>query len=283
MMQQSEMQDSGGSIDTCGVTHPGKVRETNEDQFFVATLQKTLDLLHTSLEQVTAFDEVQKSKAYWFVAAEGVSTTGGGRRASGTAVQSLVTYISRTMGCFYGYDIDSEHEFIEQLEGAVQHAHESVLAEFSSKGKGPATTLTIATMMWPRVYLIHVGDSRAYYLRKGRLRQLTRDQTMGELMIDQGVMTEEQVSRSSLPSMLASAVGGDLKPTVGLIDLQWGDTLLLCSDGLTRHVSDEEITAILEDIDSAESACQRLLDAALEGGGRDNITIVVGRAVGEGQ
>jgi protein phosphatase len=269
----------GGKIDTCGVTHPGNVRPKNEDQFFVASLQKSLNLLHTSLDEVAAFDEVQRSKAFLFVVADGVSTTGGGQIASGTAVQSLVTYISRTMGCFYGYDVDSEFDFIEQLEGAVQHAHESVLAEFSSKGKGPATTLTIATMIWPRVYYIHVGDSRAYYLRNGRLKQITRDQTMGEMMIDQGVMTEEQVSRSSLTNMLASAVGGDLKPAVGLIDLEWGDTLLLCTDGLTRHVPDEEITRILEDADSADSACKELLDAALEGGGRDNITVVVGRAV----
>jgi protein phosphatase len=278
---QAGTSEMGGTIDTCGVTHPGKVRQTNEDQFFVASLHKSLDLLHTSLAQVAAFDEVQRTKAFLFVVADGVGATGGGQIASGTAVQSLVTYISRTMGCFYGYDVDSEFEFIEQLEGAVQHAHESVLAEFSSKGRGPATTLTIATMIWPRVYYVHVGDSRAYYLRKGRLKQITRDQTMGEMMIDQGVMTEEQVSRSSLTNMLASAVGGDLKPAVGLIDLEWGDTLLLCTDGLTRHVSDDEITEILGTAHSASSACDRLLNAALDGGGRDNITVVVGRAVGD--
>ena len=188
-MDQHEMQDAGGKIDTCGRTHPGKVRAVNEDQFFVASLGKSLDLMHTSLEHVAAFDEVRRSKAYLFVVADGVGSVGGGQLASSTAVQALVKYISRTMGCFYGYDIESEHEFIEQLENSVQHAHESVLAEFSSKSKGPATTLTIAVMMWPRVYLIHVGDSRAYYLRNGRLLQITRDQTMGELIIDQGVMT----------------------------------------------------------------------------------------------
>jgi protein phosphatase len=185
-MNQSESSSIGGTIDTCGVTHTGKVRETNEDQFFVASLQKSLNLLHTSLDQVAAFDEVQKSKAYLFVVADGVGSTGGGQIASSMAVQSLITYISRTMGCFYGYDIDSEHEFIEQLEAAVQHAHDKIVTEFSSKGKGPATTLTIATLIWPRVYYIHVGDSRAYYLRNGRLKQITRDQTMGEMMIDQG-------------------------------------------------------------------------------------------------
>ena len=279
-MDQEKNPDVGGKIDTCGKTHPGKVRDVNEDQFFVASLGKSLDLLHTSLERVAAFDEVQRSKAYLFVVADGVGSVGGGQIASGTAVQALVKYISRTMGCFYGYDIESEHEFIEQLESAVQHAHESVLAAFSTKSKGPATTLTIAVLMWPRVYLIHVGDSRAYYLRNGRLRQITRDQTMGELMIDQGVMTEEQVSRSSLTNVLASAVGSEMKPSVGLVDLEWGDDLLLCTDGLTRHVSDEEITAILQDSSSAELACQKLVDAALEGGGRDNITVVVGRASG---
>jgi len=280
---QTDMPGTGGTIDACGVTHTGKVRATNEDQFFVASLQKSLDLMHTSLDHVAAFEEVNRSKAYLFVVADGVSTTGGGSIASGTAVQALVTYISRTMGCFYGYDVESEYEFIEQLEGAVEHAHQSVLAEFSSKGKGPATTLTIATLIWPRLYFVHVGDSRAYYMRNGRLKQITRDQTMGELMIDQGVMTEEQVSRSSLMNILASAVGGDLKPSVGLIDLQWGDTVLLCSDGLTRHVSDEEITKMLEETDSAESSCHVLRDAALEGGGRDNITVVVARAVGDAQ
>jgi serine/threonine protein phosphatase PrpC len=278
-MDQHEIQDAGGKIDTCGRTHTGKVRAVNEDQFFVASLGKSLDLMHTSLEDVAAFDEVRRSKAYLFVVADGVGSVGGGQLASSTAVQALVKYISRTMGCFYGYDIESEHEFIEQLENSVQHAHESVLAEFSTKSKGPATTLTIAVMMWPRVYLIHVGDSRAYYLRNGRLLQITRDQTMGELMIDQGVMTEEQVARSSLTNVLASAVGSEMKPSVGLIDLEWGDDLLLCTDGLTRYVSDEEMTTILQDAPNAEVACDRLLDAALEGGGRDNITVVVGRAV----
>lgn len=280
-MDQQASSDVDGVLDTCGKTHVGKVREVNEDQFFVASLGKTLDLLHTSLDRVAAFDEMQQSRAYLFVIADGVGSVGGGQIASDTAVQALVTYITRTMGCFYAYDIDSEHEFIEQLESAVQHAHDMVLEKFSSKGRGPATTLTIATLMWPRVYLIHVGDSRAYYLRGDRLRQITRDQTMGELMVDQGVMTEEQVSRSSLSNTLSSAIGYEtMKPSVGLIDLQWGDDLLLCTDGLTKHVSDEEITTILQETDSAEAACQRFIDAALEGGGRDNITVVVARAAG---
>jgi protein phosphatase len=268
---------SQGRIDTSGLTHRGKVREVNEDQFFVASLSKSLNVLRTSLEDLTAFDHVSESDAYLFVVADGVGTVGGGQLASGTAVQALATYISRTMSCYYSYDVESEHEFIEQLESAVEHTHQTVVAEFSPKGRGPATTLTMAVLLWPRAYLIHVGDSRAYHLRHGRIRQITRDQTMGELMIDRGVMTEEQVSRSSLSNTLASAIGAEIKPVTGLIDLIWGDTLLLCTDGLTKHVSDEGIAKILGQAESAEIACQNLVQAALEGGGRDNVTVVVAR------
>jgi len=98
-------------------------------------------------------------------------------------------------------------------------------------------------------------------------------------MIDQGVMSEEEVKRSSISNVLSSAVGSEMKPSVGLVDLQWGDTLLLCTDGLTKHVSDEEIAATLQNAESAESACKTLVDMALADGGRDNITVVVGRAV----
>lgn len=272
------MQDDTGIMDVWGMTHLGKVREVNEDHFFVASLEKSLTVLRSSLEELEAFENVKESRAFLFVVADGVGTVGGGRLASGTAVRALVTYIGRTMGCYYAYDIDSEHHFIEQLENAVQHTHETVLQEFSSKGRGPATTLTMATLIWPRAYLVHVGDSRAYHLRRGRLRQITRDQTMGELMIDQGIMTEEQVSRSSLSNTLSSAIGAEMKPSVGLIDLQWGDTLLLCTDGLTKHVPDEQIAQIVQAADTAEAACRGLVDAALQGGGRDNVTVVVGKA-----
>ena len=278
MSADSVMSGDAVRMDVWGMTDRGKVREVNEDHFFAAALEKSLTVLRSSFAELDQFEHVKGSRAFLFVVADGVGTTGGGELASGTAVHALVTYIGRTMGCYYSYDIDSEHQFIEQLENAVQHAHETVLREFSSKGRGPATTLTMATLIWPRAYVVHVGDSRAYHLRRGRLRQITRDQTMGELMIDQGIMTEEQVSRSSLSNTLSSAIGAEMKPSVGLIDLQPGDTLLLCTDGLTKHVQDDRIAELLQAGDSAQTACQGLVDAALEGGGRDNITVVVGKA-----
>ncbi len=144
--------------------------------------------------------------------------------------------------------------------------------------QGPATTLTLAMLLWPRAYIVHVGDSRAFYLRKGRLRQLTRDQTTGEYMMSSGAWTEEQARKAPIGGALVSALGGgEMTPAVGLVDLQPGDTLLLCTDGLTRHVSDERITELLGRPTDAGTACRELVDEALAGGGHDNITVVAAR------
>ena len=130
--------------------------------------------------------------------ADGVGGRPGGALASETAVTALVEYISQAAGCFHDLDVDREHEFLEQLEAGVQDAHQRIVAEHGGRREGPATTLTMATLVWPRAYILHVGDSRAFYLRKGRLRQLTRDQTTGEYMVDAGAWTEEQARKAPI-------------------------------------------------------------------------------------
>jgi serine/threonine protein phosphatase PrpC len=136
----------------------------------------------------------------------------------------------------------------------------------------------MAALVGPRAYLIHVGDSKAFYLRKGRLRKLTRDQTTGEYMVDAGAWTEEQARMSPASGNLFSALGGEeLIVSVGLVDLVPGDVLLLCTDGLTTHVPDARIEEILGRTEDATSACRALVDEALAGGGSDNITVLVTR------
>ena len=147
---------------------------------------------------------------------------------------------------------------------------------FQTQG-GPATTLTMVTLVWPRAYVIHLGDSRGYFLRRGSLKQLTRDQTMGNYLVDIGAVTEQHAEKAGLYNVLSSAVGGDFVPSVGVVDLADGDALLLCTDGLTKHVSDERIAEILGSR-TAEAAVHSLIDAALDGGGTDNITVVVAKA-----
>jgi protein phosphatase len=143
-----------------------------------------------------------------------------------------------------------------------------------------ATTLTLYLGVWPRAYLLQVGDSRCYLLRHGELSQVTRDQTMAQELVDLGAVKPEDVARTRLAHTLTSSIGGrQTQPTVTRIDMNWGHVLLLCSDGLTRHVSDDRIREVLRSMTSARQACETLLQDALDGGGTDNITIVVGRAV----
>jgi serine/threonine protein phosphatase PrpC len=265
-------------VDAAGLTDVGRKRKANEDHFVIVSLQKSAQVRQTSLEDPGVFDRLRGPEALLFVVADGVGGRPGGAIASQTAVTSLVEYISQAAGCFHNLDVDRENEFLEQLEAGVREAHQRIVAEHGGR-EGPATTLTMATLVWPRAYIVHAGDSRAFYLRKGLLRQLTRDQTTGEYMVDAGAWTEEQARAAPMSGALVSALGADeLTPVVGLVDLRPGDVLLLCTDGLTRHLSDQRIAAILESASDAQSACRALVDAALAEGGSDNVTVVVARA-----
>ena len=265
-------------IDSFGLTDVGKVRELNEDQFVIASLRKSFRVRHSSLSDPTRIDRLGGVESQLFVVADGVGGRPGGELASTSAVSSLLEYVDEAVVCFHSLDADQENEFLVRLEGAVRRAHERILQDFGKAGHGPATTLTMITLTWPRAYLVHVGDSRAYYLRRGKLRRLTRDQTTGEYMVDVGAWTEEQAARAKIGANLTSAIGGsEMMPSVGLIDLEPGDSLLLCTDGLIRHVAESRIAEVLQGGGNAETMCQTLVTEALDGGGTDNVTVIVAR------
>ncbi len=272
-------------VDAKGLTDVGKKRHSNEDHFVILTLRKVVEVRDSSLAGPQAFDRLRAPEGWVFVVADGVGGMAGGALASETAVTTLVEFLGQATGCFNRIEPDNEHELLEELEAAVHAAHRKIMEKYGGGARsgrnapsGPATTLTMALLVWPRAYIVHVGDSRAFYLRKGRLRQLTRDQTTGEYMVNMGAWTEAQAATASIGSTLASAVGADeMTPAVGLVDLQAGDTLLFCTDGLTRHVNDERITELLGRETDAAGACRELVDEALAGGGHDNITVIVAR------
>lgn len=265
-------------VEAHGVSHTGKVRSANEDHFAIMTLQKTVQLRETNLQDASIIDRLRKPEVHLFVIADGVGGAVGGKIASGVAIRSIVEYLAEAVGCVQDFDVDREQAFLDHLSGAVQRGHERLKDMFKSQG-GPATTLTMVTLVWPRAYVIHVGDSRGYFLRNGRLKQFTRDQTMGDYLVDIGAVTEQHAQKAGLYNVLASAVGGDLVPTVGVVDLEENDVLLLCTDGLTKHVSDDRIAELLSK-EPPESAAQWLVDDALAAGGTDNVTVVVAAAHG---
>jgi protein phosphatase len=143
-----------------------------------------------------------------------------------------------------------------------------------------ATTLTLFLGVWPKAYLLQVGDSRCYVFRNGELRQITRDQTMAQELMDLGVLKAGDVAGTRFARTLSSSIGGRMTdPVVTRLDMSWGTVVLLCSDGLTGQVPDDRIRDRLRTMTSARQACEDLLRDALEAGGTDNITIIVGRAL----
>lgn len=268
-------------LDVFGATDRGRVRQVNEDQFLVAALRKSMQVRQTSLQGLGSLARLQGTEAHLLVVADGVGGHRDGEVASGMAIETIAEHLGETIGCVYSFDVEREHEFIAHLQDSVERAHEMVRRQGSEDSPGPATTLTMVVLIWPRAYLIHVGDSRAYYLHGGRLRQLTRDQTAYDELVDRGVLREDDPSdgrpRHRLKDMLTSAIGADIAPSVGLIDLDPGDVLLLCTDGLTKHVPDPEIAAILGEGASAEHSCRRLVDLTLQRGANDNVTAIVAR------
>ena len=141
-------------------------------------------------------------------------------------------------------------------------------------------TLTLFFGVWPWIYLLQVGDSRFYLFRDGRLTQVSRDQTVAQALLDQGVLAAADLERSPWSHVLSSAIGGkQTEPVVSRLQNDWRHVHLFCTDGLTKHVSDDRIVERLATMQSAKQACEGLLQDALDGGGSDNITIIVGRFV----
>jgi protein phosphatase len=271
--------DTRRLIESYGISHPGNVRADNEDHFVTAALQRSVQLRQTNLEDVQVFDRLSGPRAYLFAVADGVGGSAGGRVASAIAVASIVEYLGEVVGAYNGYGADHLKHFPEHLRAAVQRAHDHLVETFRLHTRGgPATTLTLLMIVWPSAYIVHVGDSRIYHLREGALRRLTRDQTVGEVLVSEHGMPREKAEQAGLYNVLASAIGArDMTPAVDHIPLERGDVLLLCTDGLTKHVTDTRIRDVMASAADCESGCRSLIDLALAGGGSDNVTAVVAR------
>lgn len=266
-------------LDLFGLTHQGLVRSENQDHFLIGTLHRELAVHGTSLPVSQLLLRGERFATFGVVA-DGVGGSADGAAASRRAVETIAQYVQSTLRCFSIANPDHEPAFVEAIRGAALEAHTAVRAMGGdAEGYGPATTLTMAIGIWPRAYVLQVGDSRCYVYGDGALRRLTRDQTVAQDFVDSGALKAEEVARSPYRNVLSSAIGGrHADPVVSALNQRRDNVMLLCSDGLTRHVSDEELGVALASIRSAEQVCQDLLRLALERGGTDNITIIVGRA-----
>jgi protein phosphatase len=173
--------------------------------------------------------------------------------------------------------IDNEHQMDalhKALEAANGRIAETVVADPSLQGMG--TTLTAMVFSGDRAALAHVGDSRAYLLRDGRLNQLTKDDTYVQMLVDQGLIRPEEAGSHPRRAVVTQALQGEpVSPSYVIVEPQPGDRWMLCSDGLTTVVSAESIEAEMLANPDPQRCAEQLLDLALRAGGPDNITVIV--------
>lgn len=273
-------------IDVFGISHAGKVRPDNQDHFLLATIHKHVRVVQTNLSEQERLPMEDERLAFIAMVADGVGGAEGGEEASATALEHAMHYIARTTDCYYRVDSENDELLMHALQDAAMKSHQAVLdrAREVAEGRTMATTLTLWMGVWPWYYLVQVGDSRYYLFRDGVLSQVTRDQTIAQDLLDQGVFTRAMAARSQYSNVLSSSIGGsEAVPVVTKMRADWHNVHLLCTDGLTKHVSDEQIRERLAAMTSAKQVCEQLLQDALDGGGSDNISIVVGRAVPRGR
>lgn len=277
--RRAERKPRDDELDFFGLTHTGLVRNVNQDNFLIAALKKQMQVHLTSLPQPEQLAGDERL-AFFAMVADGVGGGPRGEEASRFASEAITRYVTQSMECYYADAQADELSFLRALEEAALHCHMDLTrqAQGDPELDGMATTLTLWIGLWPRAYLLQVGDSRCYILRDGELTQISRDQTLAQDLVDQGVFTRADAEHSKLANVLASAIGGpQAAPTVTRLDQRWGDIGLLCSDGLTKHVPDERIRERLGAMTSARQVCEALLADALDAGGTDNVTILVGR------
>ena len=267
-------------IDVAGCTHRGRVRGENADHFLVASFHRAMEVHASSIASSAFAPRSTDSRGYVFLVADGVGAFAQAADGSSRAIQLVAQYLLDMTEISLQTEPQREDEIVERIRSAFVLAHEHLLTLDEPGDIGSAvTTLTMLIAIWPRTFVIHVGDSRAYRLRDGVLQRLTTDQTMAQVMVDAGAMTRDTAESSPLKHVLVSAVGGSqLAPEISVLDLERADVFLLCTDGLTKHVVDEEIQEWLVSREPSSTICQSLLDLALERGGVDNVTVVVGKA-----
>jgi protein phosphatase len=268
-------------VDSYGLTHPGKIRKENQDHFLLCSLHRQVVVHRTSLPTLDDLPLQNERLALLALVADGVGGGSRGEEASRAAVRQVTQYITNTMRCYYTSDAAAE-SFVDALEEAALSTHAAIQerAQATPNLGGMATTLTLWLGVWPWIYVLQVGDSRYYLFRDGELTQITRDQTMAQDLVDQGILTRTGAFRTRWASVLSSAIGGkQTAPVVTRLPSDVRNVHLMCSDGLTKHVSDERIRERLASMTSAQQACEALVQDALDGGGTDNITVIVGRVV----
>jgi protein phosphatase len=268
------------AVTSYGMTDRGRVRESNEDNFLIAELARTLWVHQTSLPQ----EHVRhaRNRGHIFLVADGMGGHEAGEVASAMTVSSIEEFVLHILRRFSNLQATDEQGVLRDFQLALREANARIFEETALHPQlsGMGTTLTLAFVSNWRLFVVHAGDSRCYLFRAGTLNQLTKDHTWVGELLRHGLLNPEQAAEHPYRHVVTNVLGGTeaaVQADVQRFDLAPGDVILLCSDGLTDMLDNGKIAAILKEEASARAACERLVAAANEEGGKDNVTAIVVR------
>ena len=251
----------------CAVTHAGRIRRENEDNYSLnGRLTSTGDLRKGS-----AFVQ-NMAEPFHLSVCDGMGGESYGELASGIANETIAAHASTVY--------ESGEDFSFAISNCLDDANSRICAEINARGKRMGTTLAAMFAVKGQVLCVNIGDTRIYHYSKGILEQISFDHTHAQTIVDAGQAQSDDIYRIPDAKRLTRHLGvfpeeANLSPNISVIDdIDDGDIVLLCSDGLTDMLSDEDITAVLSNAESAQDVASKLVKTALERGGKDNITVI---------
>jgi len=259
-------------------TDLGRTRDHNEDAFLVADLSAGRSSLHSTVARYEI-----GPRGLLILVADGMGGAAAGELASAMAADLIFGHL---IGTWTRETEVTPDRFTLRLREAVELANLQIhtYAREHPEVRGMGTTATVAGILGDHIYLAQVGDSRGYLVRHGKAVQITKDQSLTQRLVDAGELTEEEAEASTRRNIILQALGPDPRIRVELTheQISRGDTLVLCSDGLSGQVKREEIADHVARVGDLEQLCVELIALANSRGGPDNITVVAARFDGNG-
>jgi len=264
-------------VQVFGRTDVGRMREHNEDAFVVADLTRGNATLQPEVRSHAVGE-----RGSLFMVADGMGGAAAGEIASAMAIEAVLREVSDALAAT---EPPSEDTFATAIKRATATANAEIhaFALEHPEFRGMGTTATVAGVLGDTVYVAQVGDSRAYLVRGGVAQQITKDQSLMQKLVEAGELTPEEAEQSERRNIILQALGPEPNIKVDLTaqQLRRGDTLVLCSDGLSGQVRTDEIASVVSEEKDLMAACKRLIDRANDAGGPDNITVIAARFDGE--
>ncbi|MBK9973882.1 MAG: serine/threonine-protein phosphatase [Planctomycetes bacterium] len=260
--------------DSFGATDPGLKRTSNQDQLVIADLRQEFRILASAFETSPRRGAKGRAQARLLLVADGMGGMADGGVASTLVTRAFLKSMARR-------ELASTQQMQKAMAASARHCRKMLTRHAAGKNMG--TTLTAAMIRGDELCLLHIGDSRCYVLSGGKLQRLTTDHTIAQKLSDEGAMSAAEAAASPFAHVLWNSISSseksEMQPQLLHRTLKPKDVLVLCSDGLTKHVPDKRIAQILKAKGDACFKAAKLVEEARAGGGTDNITVVVSQGV----